>query len=206
MADMVLDRVQVMSFLPKQFSWPRIASEKDTSFLDLIFRGPVSDMTTHTGDNHFRVYWSRLKRKIGAPSRLVLLGREGATRQRFSTEKDSMTQNTSPQTPTFALQQFQKSNVKFLCFSCGAVRAISLVIEVQQKPTSYICTCTLECGHSRDLEIAVIRSEAEQATFCADENRATKKTDERLQSQVRLEAQFAPFVVQDLRFNETTAV
>jgi hypothetical protein len=153
-----------------------------------------------------RARFCRLKRKIGAPSRLVLLGREGATRQLFSTKKDSITQNTSPQTPTFALQQFHKSKVKLLCFTCGAVRALSLVTEVQQRPTSYISTCTLECGHSRDLEIAVIRSEAEQATFRADENRATKKTDERLYSQVALEGQFDPFVNPDLSLNETTAV
>jgi hypothetical protein len=112
--------------------------------------------------------------------------------------------NTSPQTTAFALQQFHKSKVKLLCFSCGAVRAISLVTEVQQRPMTCISTCNLECGHSRDLEMAVKRSEAEQAAFCADESGA-KEADERLQSQVGLETQFAPFINQDRGFNETTA-
>ncbi|HKN16549.1 MAG TPA: hypothetical protein VJX47_06385 [Candidatus Sulfotelmatobacter sp.] len=151
-----------------------------------------------------RARFSRLKRKIGAPSRLVLLGRKSTTNQ-CSTEGKGMTKNSSPKTPAFALQQFQKSNVKLLCFSCGAVRAISQVIEVQQKPASYISTCTLECGHSRDLEIAITRSEVDEATLRANEGRATEEADERPQSQVGPEAQFGPFVNQGLGFNETTA-
>jgi hypothetical protein len=150
-----------------------------------------------------RARFCRLKRKIGAPSRLNLIDRESA-RQRL-TEGNGMTM-TSPQTTAFALQQFHKSKVTLLCFSCKAVSAISLVTEVQQRPMTCISTCTLECGHSRDLEMAVKRSEAEQAAFRADERRATKEADERLQSQVGLETQFAPFINQDRGFNETTAV
>jgi hypothetical protein len=148
-----------------------------------------------------RARFYRLKRKIGVPSRLKLIGRESA-RQRL-TEGDGMT-ITSPQTTAFALQQFHKSKVKLLCFSCKAVRAVSLVIDVQQRPMTCISTCTLECGHSRDLEMAVKRSETEQAAFRADA-RAAKEADERLESQVGLEAQVAPFINQDRGFNETTA-
>jgi hypothetical protein len=150
-----------------------------------------------------RARFSRLKRKIGAPSRLVLLGRESTTEQCLSIEGDGMTK-TSPQTTAFALQQFQKSKVKLLCFTCEAVRAISLVIEVQQKPTSYISTCNLECGHTRDLEIAITRSDVDEVTLRANERRATAEADKRSQSQVGPEAQFGPFVDQGLGFNETT--
>lgn len=152
-----------------------------------------------------RARYCRLSRKLGVPSRLKLIDRESAIRQRLSTEEDDMTK-TSPKTTTFALRHFQESKVKLLCLTCGTVRAISSLTEVQQKPASYISTCTLECGHSCDLETAVTRSQAEQTIFRTDERRATEEADERLQSQVGLEAQFVPFVNQDLSFNEITAV
>ena len=106
-----------------------------------------------------------------------------------------------------ALSSFNRQGIRALCFTCGETKPITKVTGIEQYESRADYSVILSCTHTRQLSIAVSRSDAKKAVLDASRKKAAiakKKLED--QEAVELAAKLADFEEsQSLRDDMITA-
>ena len=71
-----------------------------------------------------------------------------------------------------ALSSFNRQGIRALCFTCGETKPITKVTGIEQYESRADYSVILSCTHTRQLSIAVSRSEAKKAVLDASRKKA----------------------------------